>query len=204
MTSRSAKSKAALFFSAFWILQASPALAHSLNGNVRVEGGKVLKNLIVYLIPKRPGQIKASNKTHDVSQKGRKFNPDLIVAYQGDNVRFLNDESREIDHNVYSLSKASTFDLGLGEKGSVLKKSFTRPGRVNFYCSVHKRMEGKLVVLPSPYFAILEKPGAFTLEGIPKGEWELTALVFHRRYKPRPVIIKNGDNGEIILEIVKK
>ncbi len=204
MTSRSAKFKATFLFTAFWILQASPVFAHSLNGTVRVEGSKALKNLVVYLIPKRPGQITASNRTHDVSQKGRKFNPNLIVVYRGDSVRFLNDENREIDHNVYSLSKAATFDLGLAEKGSILKKDFDQPGRVNFYCSVHKRMEGKLVALPSPYFAVLEKPGDFILEGVPKGEWELTAVVFHRRYKPQPVAIKSLDGGNIILEIVKK
>ena len=156
--------------------------AETLRGIVEVEGHKALKNLIVYLEPETPGQAIASPLNHQVSQKGRTFNPGLLVVVPGDTVQWLNDEDREIDHNVYSLNTVKTFDLGLHERGSILELTINKVGRLTYFCSVHKRMDGKLIVLPSRYYTILEKPGTFIIPNVPRGEWILQVVVFHRRY----------------------
>ncbi|MEE9258046.1 MAG: hypothetical protein V3U37_00770, partial [Nitrospinaceae bacterium] len=159
------------------------AKGSAVNGSIAVEGNKKLRNVIIYLQPDNPGSHHPKSRTHKVSQKGRAFNPSLLVIADGDLVQWLNDEDKEIDHNIYSLSKIQTFDLGLGNKGSVLEKGFDSSGRLNYFCSVHKTMEGKLVVLPTRYYTVLKKPGNFILPDIPPGKWKLKAVVFHRRYK---------------------
>jgi len=180
--------------------------AATIRGRVAVEGHKALKNLIVYLAPETPGQVIVSPLNHQVSQKGRTFNPDLLVIVPGDTIQWLNDEDREIDHNVYSLNKVKTFDLGLHERGSIMELTINKVARLTYFCSVHKRMEGRLIVLPSRYFTILEKPGTFILPNVPRGNWTLRAVVFHRRYTSEAVQVSVGAHPvkDLVLTIVKK
>lgn len=180
--------------------------AETLRGTVEVEGRKALKNLIVYLAPETPGQVIVSPLNHQVSQKGRAFNPDLLVIVPGDTIQWLNDEDREIDHNVYSLNKVKTFDLGLHERGSIMELTVNKVARMTYFCSVHKRMEGRLIVLPSRYFTILEKPGTFIIPNVPRGNWTLQAVVFHRRYTSEAVQVSVGAQPakDLVLKIVKR
>jgi plastocyanin len=182
------------------------AEAHHISGEVKVEEDKNLKNLIVYLEPAEPSKDQPDPVVHKIMQKGRRFSPDLIVVSPGDKVQFLNDEDREIDHNIYSLSKLKNFDLGLGEKGSVLEVAIVKNGSGNFYCSVHKLMEGRLVSLSTRHFVVLEKPGSFILPNVPPGNWIVKMYVSHRRYKFNPINISVTDSSHEALElkVVKK
>ena len=190
----------------FFLTITGLAQAHHLSGKIEVEGGKNLKNLIVYLEPADSSKLKLESKLHKIMQKVRQFNPDLLVVSPGDKVQFLNDEDREIDHNIYSLSRLKNFDLGLGERGSVLEVTVDKNGSGNFYCSVHKLMEGRMISLNTRYFTVLEKPGNFVLPNIPSGDWVVKVFVFHRRYKAVPVnITLNASSHENIeLKVVKK
>jgi len=190
-----------LFFSLSGLAQ-----AHHLSGKVEVEGGKKLKNLIVYLEPADSSKVKLKPKLHKIMQKGRRFNPNLLVVSPGDKIQFLNDEDREIDHNIYSLSRLKNFDLGLGERGSILEVTLNKKGSGNFYCSVHKLMEGRILSLNTRHFAILEKPGSFILPNVPPGDWIVKVFVFHRRYKSIPInlSLKNTSHEDVELKVIKK
>jgi len=173
-----------------------------LKGTVSVEGGKKLRNLVVYL-ERVGGSVKFPAKNHQIRQKGRQFQPFLTVILAGDTLQYLNDEDKEIDHNIYSLSDIATFDLGLGPKGSVLEHTFDRQGNLNFFCSVHKMMEGRVVILPTRYYSILEQPGSFILTDIPPGKWKINIFVLHKRFKglSREINIREKGDGEINLDL---
>jgi plastocyanin len=195
-----------LIFAFLSLASISSAEADHVSGKIVVEGGKELKKLIVYLEPTEPSLVKLEPRTHKVMQKGRRYNPDLIVVSPGDKVQFLNDEDREIDHNIYSLSKFKSFDLGLGERGSVLELEMDKVGSGNYYCSVHRLMEGRMVSINTRYFAILEKPGNFILPNVPPGNWIVKVIVFHKRYKfiPIPLSLDDSAHNEVELKVVKK
>ncbi|MBT5472398.1 MAG: hypothetical protein HOK41_17475 [Nitrospina sp.] len=196
------KSILLLYLFAFPVL----ANAHHLSGKVLVDGGKNLKNLIVYLEPADSSKLKLEPKLHKIMQKGRQFNPNIIVVSPGDKIQFLNDEDREIDHNIYSLSRLKNFDLGLGERGSILEVTLDKKGYGNFYCSVHKLMEGRMISLDTRHYAILEKPGNFILPNVPPGNWVVKVFVFHKRYKSIPINItlENSSHENVELKVVKK
>ncbi len=173
-----------------------------LKGTVSVEGGKKLRNLVVYL--ERVGSsMKFSAKNHQIRQKGRHFQPFLTVILVGDTLQYLNDEDKEIDHNIYSLSDIANFDLGLGSKGTVLEHTFARQGNLNFFCSVHKMMEGRVIILPTRFFSILEQPGSFILTDVPPGKWKINILVLHKRFKglPKKINIKAKGDSDINLDL---
>ncbi len=197
----------ALFFLILiFVCTVQPAFGNqTISGTVSVQGNKPLSNIIVYLESKKNNNS-AGSTTHEVVQKRLRFRPGLNIVVQGDLVKFLNAENREIDHNVYSLSGVKTFDLGLAERGSKLEITFDKPGVLNYYCSVHKLMEGRMVVLPTRYYVKLDKPGAFEITGVPPGDWILKAIVFHRRYKAKPFDVSITDKGvtNLNLSIVKK
>ena len=190
----------------FFVLDLQEALAKStISGQVSVQGKKNLSKIILYLESKT-GDYYKPPFSHKIEQRRLRFLPNLKIITKGDTVNFLNLEKRQIDHNVYSLSGISTFDLGLGEKGTTLKKVFDQPGVLNFYCSVHKRMEGRLVILPTHYYVVISKPGAFQIKDVPPGEWTLKAVLFHRRYKAVPIEIKldEKDVKDLKLSIIRK
>ena len=194
------------FFFQFVFLGAQDILANqTISGNISVEGNKSLSKIIVYLENKSE-IISSPPSTHVVNQKRLRFSPNMKIVVKGDLVQFLNSENRQIDHNVYSLSETKSFDLGLGEKGSTLETTFNKPGVLNYYCSVHKLMEGRMVILPTSYYTKLNKPGAFKIKDVPSGEWNLKAILFHRRYKTVPLKLKVSEKNitNVKLTVVKK
>lgn len=181
------------------------AEAGTVKGSISVDGGKKLSNIIIYMEP-TDGQDFSDGKAITISQKDSAFEPAFNVIVKGRNVLFSNDEVKNIDHNVYSLSKQAKFDIGLNGKGTVKEVPFNAVGTFKFYCSVHKSMEGVLGVVPTPYFAKLAKPGAFTINNVPPGKWVIKAMISHRRYSASPIdqVIAEGEQAAVQVQISKK
>jgi plastocyanin len=193
-----------LLFILSYFLALPEVIAQSVSGHV--EAPQQVKQLVVYLQAENPVKPSQAQKLQVISQKDTAFHPPLTVIVAGDNVQWHNDENKEIDHNIFSLSPLTSFDLGLGNKGSKLDHAFKNIGVVNYYCSVHKNMEGKIIVLPDRYFQILDQPGDFLIDNVPEGNWTLNAVVLHLRYKAEPIklTIDKTPVKNLTLSIIKK
>lgn len=193
-----------LLASLIYFISLPPLVAQSIKGHV--EAPAQVKKLVVYLQEEDSTQSNRSQKVHVVSQKETEFHPPLTVIAAGDKVQWSNDETKEIDHNIFSLSPLTSFDLGLGEKGSSLEQAFKNKGVVNYYCSVHKNMEGKIIILPNRYYQVLDQLRDFLIENLPEGNWTLNAVVLHLRYKAEPIKLTIGKAPlkNLTLRIVKK
>src|SRR5262249_50578145 len=91
----------------------------------------------------------------------------------GSTVEFPNDDP--ISHNLFSLSPASTFDLGLYRKGAGKSQKFTSPGVINVYCNVHPNMAAVIHVMPTPYYAFADANGNYSIPDVPPGKYKLVA-----------------------------
>src|SRR5262249_10112623 len=69
--------------------------------------------------------------------------------------------------------KPNEFDTGLYKQGSSYSQVFRRPGAVQVLCNIHSSMIGYVYVVDSPYYAQAEGSGAFTIRGVPPGEYEV-------------------------------
>ena len=56
---------------------------------------------------------------------------------------------------------------------------FVRDGVVRVFCNIHPTMSAVIVVVRTPYIAISNKEGSFSIEGVEPGEYRMR--VFHER-----------------------
>jgi plastocyanin len=123
-------------------------------------------------------------------QAGERFVPHVLAVSAGSTVEFPNDDP--IYHNVFSLSRARTFDLGRYPRGTTKSVRFDRPGVVQVFCHLHADMRGFVLVLDNPFFVTPDPRGRFVLSGVPPGDYQL--VVWHERIRPLvlPVTIRAG------------
>jgi hypothetical protein len=95
----------------------------------------------------------------------------VLAIPVGTKVSFRNDDP--IFHNIFSLSKPNDFDTGLYKQGATYQQTFRHAGVVQILCNIHSSMLGAIVVVDSPYYAQSEESGAFSIKGVPPGDYEL-------------------------------
>jgi hypothetical protein len=108
-----------------------------------------------------------------MQQINRRFEPDLVVIPRGGSVSFPNMDP--IFHNVFSLSKPKSFDLGNYRKGDTRTVVFPKAGIVYVNCRLHPNMAGTVVVTPNHWFARAARDGQYALHDVPAGTYTLVA-----------------------------
>jgi len=106
-------------------------------------------------------------------QKNKVFDPHVLVVQVGSQVDFPNRDP--FFHNVFSLFNGKRFDLGLYEAGSTRGVHFDRAGICYIFCNIHPQMSAVVVVVDTPYFAVSDARGEFTIPQVPAGRYQLNA-----------------------------
>jgi plastocyanin len=115
---------------------------------------------------------KATPVTRSYAQKEKRFVPHVMAVPVGSTVNFHNED--EIFHNVFSLSPVASFDTGLHKAGVDTPQKFDKAGVVELLCNIHATMLGYVVVVDTPYYAVTDGGGAFSIKGVPPGNYEAT------------------------------
>jgi plastocyanin len=142
-------------------------------------------NVVLYLESVQGGERRPS-EAPEMPQRGERFMPHVLPVLAGSVVQFPNDDP--IYHNVFSLSRARTFDLGRYARGTSKGVEFPAPGLVQVFCHIHADMSGYILVLENPFFVQPDAQGRFRLEGIPPGEYRLIA--WHERIRPNVTTVR--------------
>ena len=109
----------------------------------------------------------------EIRQRGKQFHPQFLLVPQGGTVSFPNDDA--VDHNVFSLSPVTPFDLGYYRSGVSKQVHFDRPGAVRVYCNIHSSMIADLLVLSNPYYALAGADGRYQVDNVPGGPHSVRA-----------------------------
>ena len=125
--------------------------------------------VVVYLDGGRPSRP----VTATLEQKNRQFFPDTLVIPAGSSVSFPNLDP--IFHNVFSLSKAKSFDLGNYAKDHTRVVTFPKPGIVFVDCHLHPNMAAAIVVTPNRWNAKADGAGHFVIPDVPPGSYTIVA-----------------------------
>ena len=157
--------------------------------------------VVVYL----EGSSPASPITATMEQKERRFVPELLVIPVGSTVSFPNLDP--IFHNVFSLSKPKSFDLGNYSRDHTRLVTFSKPGIEFVNCHLHTNMAAAIVVTPNKWFATADRTGKFILHDVPVGPytivaWHKAAGSFKQTVKVNPdrgasveFFVPLGENG---------
>lgn len=129
-------------------------------------------HVVVYV----EGDLPSSPVTAELAQEDRRFSPDLVVVPAGSTVSFPNMDP--IFHNVFSLSKAKSFDLGNYSQGKTRTVVFPKPGIVFVDCHLHPNMSAVIVVTPNRWSAKADASGRFVLPDLPPGTY--TVVAWHK------------------------
>jgi len=104
-------------------------------------------------------------------QKDKVFSPTLIALSQGSIVDFINDDV--VYHNVFSMSETKGFDLGLYPNGDHREVMFDKAGVVRVFCAVHPDMFAQIVVVNTPWTAVVDAQGMAMVKAVPAGDYDI-------------------------------
>ena len=138
---------------------------------------------------------KAPPMQASIAQKDEQFVPHVVAVTAGSTVAFPNHDG--FFHNVFSLSRGASFNLGRYPSGASRSRVVTRPGIVKVFCDIHSQMSAVIRVFDHPWFTTPSEEGTFTIEGVPPGEHTLVA--WHERIGERrdKVTIRPGADTQV-------
>jgi plastocyanin len=145
-------------------------------------------HVAIYLEGTPSSSPATSSAVLTMSQDHRRFVPDLLVIPAGSTVSFPNLDP--IFHNVFSLSKPKSFDLGNYPQGQSRKVTFNTPGIVFVNCHLHANMAAAVVIAPNRWNTRVDDAGKFALADVPPGTytivaWHKTAGFFRKQITVR-------------------
>jgi plastocyanin len=129
-----------------------------------------------------------------LDQRNETFVPHVLPIVAGTTVDFPN--SDHTYHNVFSLSKTKTFDLGRYAVGRYKSVRFDRPGIVRVFCDIHSHMSAFILVFAHRYFALSEPDGSYRLENVPPGTYTVMAWNEAAALESRRVVVPEA-GGEV-------
>jgi plastocyanin len=186
------------------LLLAGASLAGEIKGKVSVQGIKSAENIAVYVdtIPDKKFDPPAQHVLIDQAKMA--FAPHVTVVLQGTTVDFLN--SDPVGHNVYwpsiSGNKKLAHNLGTWPKGEKKSFQFNDPGVASLLCNVHPEMNGYVVVVSTPYFAVTDKNGNYEIKSVPAGKY--TLKTWSEDGKPTTLAVEVTASGATADLTVKK
>ena len=135
-----------------------------------------LRHVVVFL--KNAPALATEPTVVEIRQRDENFIPRVVAVPVGSEVEFPNDDP--IYHNVFSLSRAKTFNLGRFPRGeSQVGTVRPSPGVVKVFCEIHSHMTATIMVFNHPWFTMVGEDGRFELANVPPGQREITA--WHER-----------------------
>ncbi len=131
-----------------------------------------IRNAVVSLQHVPAGVKGESNPTSvTMDQNQCAFVPRVVVVPVGGTVEFLN--SDRLLHNVKSASKENPpFNRAQPHARKIAFK-FAKPEILRIDCDLHSWMRGWVVVSESPFYAVTNEQGEFTLDNVPPGKYTL-------------------------------
>lgn len=127
-----------------------------------------------------------------VSQSGVQFLPRVLAVAAGQTISFPNED--DVAHNVFSLSKAKKFKLGIYPKGDSRDVTFEKVGVIDLFCSIHRHMHAVVVVTPSNYFAQSKLGETFKIADVPPGTY--TVKIWNAKHKTTSHEVVTHETGD--------
>lgn len=154
-----------------------------------------VQNAVVIIRAVQINKSRKPRETISLDNKNCAFVPHVQVAPVGSELLLLNSDPILHDAHV-RLGQETLFNVGLPSWRQV-RKRLTREGVVKIGCEVlHTWQSAYIVVTASPYSALTDKNGAFAIEQVPAGRYDIE--FWHEKLgKQRRTLLVNGGQTSI-------
>ena len=175
----------------------------TIKGTVKVLRSRNSADAVVYLERIGDNTFAPPEKHAMIDQKNLRFIPHVLPILKGTTVDFPNSDN--VRHNVLSPpGTAKQFNLGTYDVGVTKSVTFEEEGEVPLLCNVHTEMSAFIVVLPNPYFAVTDRRGNFSIEGVPPGTYTLETWHERMRSVSQEVTVETKTTAEVQLTLKKR
>jgi plastocyanin len=141
-----------------------------------------------------------------VDQKGCLYSPQIFAVQTGQKIMVKN--SDPVMHNIHAVPAVdgnAEQNVPQMQGAGDITLSFDKPENfLKFKCDVHNWMFAWVTVVDSPYYAVTDKDGKFTIKNVPAGDYTIVAL--HRKAAPTGVeqkvtVTADGGKADFTLEV---
>lgn len=154
-----------------------------------------IKNVVITIDGIQQGKPWPNLKPRLVNEGGR-FIPHVQVARRRARLEIVNRDP--VLHNTHGFQSSRTvFNPALPIQGVKARVRLRRAGIVEVMCDAHDWMNGWVIVLEHPYFAITGEDGAYAIAGIPPGTYTVTAWHEKLGNKQAQVTVKAGSSHKL-------
>jgi len=112
-----------------------------------------------------PGEVK-------FDQKGCDYQPHVLAFPAGSTVDIMNDDG--ILHNIHTYSKVNPpFNMAQPKFKKEIQQKIEKPEVIKVSCDAHGWMHGWWYVTDTPYYAVTDDNGNFTIKDVPPGSYTI-------------------------------
>lgn len=187
---------------------------------VKTQGAKSEKYVVVYLERvDGAGYPPPSPEPVVLDQRGLVFVPHVLAIQKGSVVNFLNSDTT--DHNIFCVDeccklvedinakKAKYLDLGNFPGGQSASHTFNTAGEAVVLCKLHPEMAAYIIVLETPYMAIVEIDGAtqstqFSIDNVPAGKYTLKTWNKRCESEEQQIEVSGEDQDDVTVDLKRK
>jgi plastocyanin len=113
-----------------------------------------------------------------MDQRGCRYTPHVVALRKGASVEFRNSDITM--HNIHTMPTAAgseSIDISQSPKGTPQTRQFNQvETMIPVRCNNHPWMNAFINVSETPFFAVTDEDGNFSLKGLPAGEYTLAAV----------------------------
>lgn len=122
----------------------------------------------VVIVKGAKGDMKPGDVTFD--QKGCDYVPHVLAFPAGSTVKIVNSDG--ILHNIHTYSTANpSFNMAQPKFKKVIEQKVEKPEVIKVTCDAHGWMHGWWVATDTPYFAVTDDKGNYTIKDVPAGDY---------------------------------
>jgi plastocyanin len=157
-----------------------------------VGANKGVRNVVVSV--QGVAGAKAPTAKATLDQNGCHFSPHVTVVGVGAPLEILNNDG--ILHNIHTFSTANpAFNEAQPKFKKVMTKTFAKPEMFKLACDAHNWMSGWMVVTDTPYYAVSDEQGNFTIKDVPAGTY--TVQYWHEKLGKQTKQVTVAASGEV-------
>ena len=161
--------------------------------DLEVSGDGGIANAVV-VVKGAKGEVKPEDVKFD--QKGCDYIPHVLAFPAGSTVEIINSDG--ILHNIHTYSTANPpFNMAQPKFKKVIKETVSKPEVIKVTCDAHGWMHGWWYATDTPYYAVTDDKGNFTIKDVPAGNYTVEVWQEKLGTEDQKADVKDGGTATV-------